>query len=81
MRWVQGQESVRLLFCMRIGSAELLEDKKRYKMIGDEKCIMCDRRNRGGCGSFPSGLWEICEISADGIGRCKQNCGSRRVVG
>ena len=80
VRSVQGQESVRLVFCLRTGSAGLLENMKRYKMVSDEVCVMCDRRNWGGCGSFSSGLWEICEISADGVGRCKYNCGGRRVV-
>ena len=33
LRFVQGQEVVRLLFRLRTGSAELLESKKRCKMI------------------------------------------------
>ena len=37
---VQGQELMRLLFRLRIGSAGLLEDKKRCKMIIDERCAM-----------------------------------------
>ena len=44
MRSVQGQESVRLLFRLRTGSAGLLEDKKICRMVSDK---MCDR---GGCG-------------------------------
>ena len=42
MRSVQGQESVRLLFRMSTGSAGLLEDKKRCRMVSDESCVMCD---------------------------------------
>ena len=37
MRSVQGQESVRLLFRLRTGSAGLLEDKKSCRMISDER--------------------------------------------
>ena len=42
MRSVQDQESVRLLFRLRTGSAGLLEDKKRCRVVSDEKCVMCD---------------------------------------
>ena len=42
VRSVQGQEVVRLLFRLRTGSAVLLEDKKRCKMIIDERCVMCE---------------------------------------
>ena len=35
MRSVQSQESVRLLFRLRTGSAGLLEDKKRCRMVSD----------------------------------------------
>ena len=44
MRSVQGQESVRLLFRLRSGSAGLLEDKKRCRIVSDERCIICDNR-------------------------------------
>ena len=40
---MQGQESVRLLFRLRTGSAGLLEDKKRCRKISDERCVICDR--------------------------------------
>ena len=44
---VHGQKSVRLqgmslLFILKTGSAGLLKDKKRCKMVRDEKCVMCD---------------------------------------
>ena len=42
VRLVQGQESVWLLFRLRTGSAGLLEDKKRCRMLSDERCVMCD---------------------------------------
>ena len=42
LRSVQGQESVRLLFRLRTGSAELLEDNKRCRIVSDERCVMCD---------------------------------------
>ena len=42
LRSVQGQEVVRLLFKLRTGSAGLLEDKKRSKMIIDGRCVMCE---------------------------------------
>ena len=42
LRSVQGQEVVRLLFTLRTGSAGLLEDNKRCKMIIDESCVMFD---------------------------------------
>ena len=37
-----GQEVVRLLFRLRTGSVELLVDKKRCKMILNERCVMCE---------------------------------------
>ena len=41
MRLVQVQESVRLLFRLRTGSAGLLEDKKRCRMVSEERlCIV-----------------------------------------
>ena len=40
LRSVQGQEVVRLLFRLRMHSAGLLEEKKRCKMIIDERCVM-----------------------------------------
>ena len=33
---------MRLLFRLRTGSAGLLEDKKRCRMVSDKKCEMCD---------------------------------------
>ena len=42
VRLVQGQESVRLLFRLRTGSAGLLADKKRCRIVSDERCEMCD---------------------------------------
>ena len=43
MRLVQGQESERLLFRLRTGSAGLLEDKNSCRMVSDERFVMCDR--------------------------------------
>ena len=57
VRSVQDQESVRLQFRLRPGSAGLLEDKKRCRRVSDERYVMC--ASRGGCGSFPGGLWGI----------------------
>ena len=42
VRSVQGQEVGRLLFRLRTGSAWLLEDKNRCKMVIDERCVMCE---------------------------------------
>ena len=42
MRSVQGQESVKLLFKLRTGSAGLPEDKKRCRTVSDERCVMYD---------------------------------------
>ena len=42
MRSEQGQESVRLLCRLRTGSSLLLEDKKRCRMVSDERCVMYD---------------------------------------
>ena len=39
---MQGQKVVRLLFILKTGSAGLLEDKKRCKIIIDERCVMCE---------------------------------------
>ena len=36
MRWVQREEIVRMLYRLRTGSAGLLEDKKRCRMVSDE---------------------------------------------
>ena len=41
VRSVQGQKSVRLLFRPRTGSSELLEDRKRFRMVSDKRCVMC----------------------------------------
>ena len=58
VRSVQDQERVRLLFGLR-GSVGLLEDKKRYRMVSDKRCVMCDNRVGEnvahflvGCGEF-----------------------------
>ena len=42
VRSVLGQESVRLVFRLRTGSAELLEAKKRCRMVSDRRCAICD---------------------------------------
>ena len=61
MEIMEEVEVFKHLVCGLIGnyevkSTELLEDKKRCRMVSDEGCVMCDR---GGCGSFPLGLWKI----------------------
>ena len=50
---------MRLLFRLRNGLAELLEDKKRCRMVSDDRCVMCDNRVGEdvahflvGCGEF-----------------------------
>ena len=50
---------MRLLFRLRTSSAGPLEDMKRCKMVGDERCVMCDSRVGEdmvhfllGCGEF-----------------------------
>ena len=55
---VRGQEVVRLLFRLSTGSAELLEDKKRCKMIIDERYIMCEWCRRS-YGAFNGDMWGI----------------------
>ena len=73
MRSVQDQQSVRLLFRLRTGSAELLEDKKRSRMVSDKRCVMCDSRVGEdvahilvGCGEFERDrlvlLDDVCRI-------------------
>ena len=52
---VQVQESVRLLFRLRTGSAGLLKDKMRCTMVSDKRCVMCDNKVAHflvGCGEF-----------------------------
>ena len=39
---MQGQVVVRLLFRLRTGSARLLEDTKKCKIMIDERCVMCE---------------------------------------
>ena len=41
IRSLQGYEEVRLCR-LRIGSAELLQDKRRLRMCSDDRCMMCD---------------------------------------
>ena len=53
---VQGQEVVSLLFRLRTDSAGLLEDKKKCKMIMDERCVMCE----GGAGEHVEHLLMMC---------------------
>ena len=69
---VLGQESVRLLFRLRTGSAGLLEEKKICRMVSDERCAM--GRSRVGkdetrflmiCGEFERDQW----VLLDGVCR------------
>ena len=73
MRSVQDQESVRLLFGLRTSSAWFLEDKKRCRVVSDERCVMCDSgvgedvaHFLVGCGEFERGglvlLDDVCRI-------------------
>ena len=39
---VQGQLSVRLLFRLWTGSAGLLKNKKRCRMVSDETCVIAE---------------------------------------
>ena len=83
VRSVQGQESVRLLLRLRTGSAGLLEDKKRYRMVSDKKCVMCDNgvgedvtHFLVGCGEFVRDqlvLFE-CRIVVVGLWRERWHC-------
>ena len=59
VRSVQGQESVRLLFRLRTGSAGLMEDKKRCRMVTDERCVMCDSGVGEGVAHFLVGCGEF----------------------
>ena len=50
---------MRLLFRLRTGSTGLLEDKKRCRMVSNERCVMSDSRVKEdvahflvGCGEF-----------------------------
>ena len=63
---------MRLLFWLRTGSAGLLEDKKRCRMVSDERCVICDSGVGEdvshfliGCGEFEGDrlvLLDICRI-------------------
>ena len=55
VRSVKGQQSLKLLFRLRAGSAGLLEDKKTCRMVSDERYVMGDSRVE----EFPGGLWGI----------------------
>ena len=59
MRSVQGQESGRLLFLLRTGSARLLEDKIICRLVSDERCVMCDSRAGEDVAQFLGNLREI----------------------
>ena len=52
---MQGQEVVRLLFRLRTGSAGLLVDMKRCKIIIDEVSNVWCRK----CGAFIESVWGI----------------------
>ena len=56
VKLVQGQESVRLLFRQRTGSAGLLGDKKICRIVSYERCIMCDRQCCHSVGFYPT-VW------------------------
>ena len=58
LRSMQGQEVLRLLFSQRTGSAGLLVDKKRCKMIIDERCVVCE----SGAGDNVEHLLVTCRI-------------------
>ena len=75
VRSVQGQESVRLLFRLRTGSARLLEDKKRFRMVSDERRVICD----SGVGEDVAHFLVSCgEFEGDRLVLLDdQNCGAR----
>ncbi len=55
---LQGQESVRLMFRLRTGSAGLSEDKKRCRMVSGERYVGVGEdmaRFLVGCGEFEVG--------------------------
>ena len=79
VRSVQGQESVRLLFRLRTGSAGLLEDKKRCRRVSDDKYVMCDSGIGEDVAHFLMGCGEF-ERERLVSGRV-QNCVGQRVVG
>ena len=64
VRSVQGQESVKLLFRLRTDSAGLLEDKKRWEMISDERCVMRDSRVGEDVADFLAGCGKL---ATDGL--------------
>ena len=59
MRSEEGQESVRLLFRLRSGSALLLEDKKICRMVSDERCVMNDSGAGNDVAHFLKGCGEF----------------------
>ena len=48
---------MRLLFILTTGSAGLFKDKKRYKMIKDERYVMCE--SGAGEDVEHGDMWEI----------------------
>ena len=54
-----------LLFRFGTGSAGLLEDKKRCRMISDEMYVMCDSRVREGVAHFLMGCGEFTISAGD----------------
>ena len=74
LRSVQGQEGVRLLFRLRTGSAGLLKDKKRSKIIIDEGCVICE--------SGEEKMWSInCDMWGIEMDRCVLADEVSRIVG
>ena len=72
MKLIQGQESVRLLFRLRTSSAGLLADKKRCRMVSDERCVMCDSRTGEDVTHFLVGCAEFKidrQVLLDDVGR------------
>ena len=59
---LQGQESARV-FWLRTGSPGLLEDKKRCRMVRDERCVICDSGVGEDVAHFLMGCGDLREIS------------------
>ena len=64
-----------LLFRLRIDSAGLLEEKKRYKIIIDERCVICESDAEEDvehllvtCGKFERDRWVVADEVSRTVG-------------
>ena len=67
-----------MLFKLRTGSAGLLEDKKRCRVVSDERCVMCDSRVGEDVGYFLVGCGEF---ERDRLVLLDEACRGQKVVG